>query len=328
MIKKRTIQHINLLKPVFILLFSFFALISKGQVNNNKSYGDHFLVPRQVNSKIISKETDTTEYSIILAKIITDSSGRQFVRCKEQRVSGKVTRFIYYLPKDQKKDRFFIMKYRDYLMENGFNMHHLTRSKIIFRCYWESNTHVMPQLVDINNTDPRKSHIHDYYTKNIKSKTYHIVFATIPDFSKPGNYYFLDIIETTNRNVIDINELTDVLQNEGSINLYNVLFDPDKSEVKEESFKSISVIANYMKSNPDKEILVTGHTDNTGNPGYNLRLSIARANSVKKKLVEEFGIESERLSVKGYGDTKPVSNNNSEYGRQLNRRVEIQVVKH
>ncbi len=83
-----------------------------------------------------------------------------------------------------------------------------------------------------------------------------------------------------------------------------------------------------MKSNPDIEILVTGHTDNTGNPDYNLRLSIARANSIKKKLVEEFGIESERLSVKGYVDTKPVSNNNSEYGRQLNRRVEIQVIKH
>ncbi len=176
MIKKRTTQHINLLKPAFILVFSFFALISKGQDNDNKPYEDHFLVPRQVNSKIIFKETDTTEYSIILAKIITDSSGRQFTKCKEQRVSGRVTRFIYYLPWDQKKDRFFIMKYRDYLMENGFDLHHLTKSKIIFRCYWESNTHAMPQLVDIDKTDPRKSHIHDYYTKKILSRKHIILY--------------------------------------------------------------------------------------------------------------------------------------------------------
>ena len=80
--------------------------------------------------------------------------------------------------------------------------------------------------------------------------------------------------------------------------------------------------ASLLKANPKLKLSVEGHTDNTGTPEGNRKLSDARAASVKAALVAK-GIEAPRLQSKGFGQDKPVADNRTEEGRAKNRRVEL-----
>ena len=77
-----------------------------------------------------------------------------------------------------------------------------------------------------------------------------------------------------------------------------------------------------MQASPSQLLEVQGHTDAVGNDGYNLTLSLARAQAVQAWLVGN-GIASTQLSAQGYGKTRPVADNDSDEGRARNRRVEL-----
>lgn len=81
-----------------------------------------------------------------------------------------------------------------------------------------------------------------------------------------------------------------------------------------------------IKAHPDKRILVAGHTDNVGDPDSNLKLSTARAEAVRDWLIEASGIPATQFAIQGYGDTRPLADNNTQAGRAKNRRVEITLV--
>ena len=81
-----------------------------------------------------------------------------------------------------------------------------------------------------------------------------------------------------------------------------------------------------MKENPQMAIKLKGHTDNTGSPNANLRLSQQRINEVRYYMLRK-GIKLHRLKGEGYGDTKPIVPNNSPENMQKNRRVEFEVLK-
>jgi OOP family OmpA-OmpF porin len=100
-----------------------------------------------------------------------------------------------------------------------------------------------------------------------------------------------------------------------------VEFDFDKSDIRPIYHNHLKAVAEFLKANPKTRLLLEGHTDWEGTPAYNLGLSERRANSVKNYLVTTFGLERTRLATKGYGETQPVSTNDSEEGRQRNRRV-------
>jgi outer membrane protein OmpA-like peptidoglycan-associated protein len=80
-----------------------------------------------------------------------------------------------------------------------------------------------------------------------------------------------------------------------------------------------------MNDNPKLKVLISGHTDNVGNPSDNLKLSTGRAVAVVNYLLSK-GIRNERLSFKGFGETKPIADNKTEAGRTLNRRTELSVL--
>ena len=80
-----------------------------------------------------------------------------------------------------------------------------------------------------------------------------------------------------------------------------------------------------LRSHPDMQIVIEGHTDHRGEDAYNLTLSEERAQSVRSYLVERHGIAAERLTVAGYGETQPVDTNDTPQGRHNNRRVEVAV---
>jgi OmpA-OmpF porin, OOP family len=114
---------------------------------------------------------------------------------------------------------------------------------------------------------------------------------------------------------------------EGSVVvLNNIFFDTDKYELKEKSTTELSKIVRFLNENPLVSIQISGHTDNVGAIDYNQQLSLKRATSVYQYLIDK-GIDKKRLQFKGFGSSRPLADNNTEEGRQLNRRIEITVLK-
>ncbi len=110
-----------------------------------------------------------------------------------------------------------------------------------------------------------------------------------------------------------------------SIVLNNVFFDFDVGDkVKKESIPELNRVVALLKDNPGLKVQISGHTDNVGTDAYNRQLSMQRAKTVVEYLISK-GIDSERLSYKGYGSQKPVADNKTEEGRQKNRRTEFKI---
>jgi outer membrane protein OmpA-like peptidoglycan-associated protein len=103
---------------------------------------------------------------------------------------------------------------------------------------------------------------------------------------------------------------------------HGINFDIDKATIRPESMGTLNEIKTIMTDNPDLKFEIDGHTDNSGTPAHNLTLSQERAEAVKAQLVS-MGIAESRLTTKGLGDTKPLSDNSSPEGKANNRRVEF-----
>jgi outer membrane protein OmpA-like peptidoglycan-associated protein len=104
-----------------------------------------------------------------------------------------------------------------------------------------------------------------------------------------------------------------------------LLFDVDKSVLREASRRNIERLARILLKYPDTNVLIEGHTDSTGADEYNLRLSRDRAWSVADYLAVQ-AVPSARCTVMGYGETQPIATNDTAGGRQMNRRVDIAVM--
>ncbi|GAB3543802.1 OmpA family protein [Spirosoma fluminis] len=105
-----------------------------------------------------------------------------------------------------------------------------------------------------------------------------------------------------------------------------VQFVQSKAELLPDAQPALEQLLDFMNSHPTAEIELAGHTDNQGNFDENVKLSKQRVDLVKDYLVKN-GIAASRISTRGYGPTRPIASNNSETTRQLNRRVEMTVLK-
>ncbi len=103
---------------------------------------------------------------------------------------------------------------------------------------------------------------------------------------------------------------------------HGINFDVNKAAIHPESMGTLNSIAQVMKDNPDIKFEVGGHTDSDGDDAFNMALSQARANAVRTQLIS-MGIDAGRLTTKGYGETKPISDNKTWEGKANNRRVEF-----
>jgi outer membrane protein OmpA-like peptidoglycan-associated protein len=135
------------------------------------------------------------------------------------------------------------------------------------------------------------------------------------------DYHITIVIKELMKQDVTASNMFDALNRDGHIALY-INFDTGKSVIRDESRPIIEQIVQMMKSNPDLKIGVEGHTDNVGTQASNKTLSEARAKSVVSAIVGQ-GISPDRLSPAGYGQDKPIADNNTEEGRAKNRRVEL-----
>lgn len=112
----------------------------------------------------------------------------------------------------------------------------------------------------------------------------------------------------------------------GKVVLKNVFFDTNLFELKQESFPELNKLVSFLKSNQAITIEISGHTDSTGDKKKNQLLSQNRAKAVYDYLQGK-GIQANRMTFAGYGDSKPVAGNDTEEGRALNRRTEFLITK-
>ena len=113
----------------------------------------------------------------------------------------------------------------------------------------------------------------------------------------------------------------------GTFTTNEILFDTNKSTIKNTSKTVLSDLGNALQENPTVKIKITGHTDSDGKETDNQKLSAQRAESVKNYLSVNFGIEKSRMLTEGKGEANPIANNDTEDGKKQNRRVEFSVIK-
>jgi OOP family OmpA-OmpF porin len=109
------------------------------------------------------------------------------------------------------------------------------------------------------------------------------------------------------------------------ITFYNIYFERSKPAILTTSKSALEELHDILTQHPHIRVLIEGHTDNVGNEKDLMELSWERAQAIKVYLVQK-GIDPARISTIGYGDTRPLSDNFTEQGREKNRRVEVQVV--
>lgn len=107
--------------------------------------------------------------------------------------------------------------------------------------------------------------------------------------------------------------------------LNNIFFDYDKATLRNESISELDRLVNLLKNTPGLRIRISGHTDNRGSAEYNKNLSENRAKAVVDYLINK-GIAADRLEYKGYGFSSPIAPNDTDEGRQLNRRTEFEIL--
>lgn len=142
---------------------------------------------------------------------------------------------------------------------------------------------------------------------------------------KSKDYSAIQIPELGPNEVYNNFDIIIQYEEESSFTLSNLHFETSKSVIKPNSFNELDELVNYLKLKTELKIEIGGHTDNQGSDVSNLSLSESRAKAVKEYLVKK-GVSASRIVARGYGEAKPIAENETENGRALNRRTEIQII--
>jgi outer membrane protein OmpA-like peptidoglycan-associated protein len=156
-------------------------------------------------------------------------------------------------------------------------------------------------------------------------KNNQITWVRVKAYSDAGSYQVWIVYEEEmeQRIVVDAKSMMSDINAQGRVALYGIYFDFDKSEVKPESDPSLKEISKLLSENPKLKLYVVGHTDNVGDFSYNMKLSQARADAVVKVIISKYGVDKNRLTPAGVGPLAPVTTNDTEEGKAINRRVEL-----
>lgn len=153
------------------------------------------------------------------------------------------------------------------------------------------------------------------------------IVVTIEQHSKDEIGVLVDVVEAkeaeTGLVVANAEAMGKDLEEYGRTVIEGLMFDHDQATLNPESKPALTEAAKLLKSMATKSFFVVGHTDSAGSYAYNTKLSADRAASVRKALIDNFGISASRLQATGVGPVSPVFTNASEGGKEKNRRVEL-----
>jgi outer membrane protein OmpA-like peptidoglycan-associated protein len=169
-------------------------------------------------------------------------------------------------------------------------------------------------------------------TSNSETGEYKIILPRGVNYGfKSGAEGFISVSE--NLDLTELKEYKEIEKNlylvpveiGQTIRLNNIFFDTGLAILREESENELENLKKLLSDNEEMTIEISGHTDNVGNDANNLKLSSDRAQAVVQWLLDK-GIDTSRLTSKGYGETKPIGSNSTDEGKQLNRRVEFTII--
>ncbi len=189
-----------------------------------------------------------------------------------------------------------------------------------------------PITAQIEIVDNDKNEIVSNYVTNSESGKYLISLPSGKNYGmtvKAENYLFhsenFNIPQATAYQEINKDILLNNIKKDAKIILRNVFFDLGKATLRPTSYAELGRLTKLLNDVLTLRIEISGHTDNTGSLQTNKKLSESRAKSVVDFLITE-GVDSSRLEYKGYAYFQPVASNDTEQGRQENRRVEFKIL--
>jgi OOP family OmpA-OmpF porin len=160
----------------------------------------------------------------------------------------------------------------------------------------------------------------NFYLLLPKGDSYKIQYK---NFQDSVDYSKIDIPNESGRIFF---EYTLTIEPTKTYTLRDVHFDTGKATLRPESFVALNDLVEVLKNKKKMVIEIAGHTDDVGDDAANLQLSQARAEAVKNYLVGK-GIAKERVVARGYGETQPAASNDTQQGKQQNRRTEVRIIK-
>jgi hypothetical protein len=190
------------------------------------------------------------------------------------------------------------------LLKADFELIHLETGKEIYRSFSDSITGEFLVSIPTNNN----------YMLNVSHQGY-LFFSenfTLKGIFNAGKPYLKDIP-------------LQPIQVGKSIVLKNVFYETDSYALKKESESELNKVVRFLQANPSIRIEIGGHTDNTGTEEHNLKLSENRAKTVAAYIISN-SIPGGRIVYKGFGMSKPLSDNNTVEGKALNRRTELKII--
>lgn len=122
---------------------------------------------------------------------------------------------------------------------------------------------------------------------------------------------------------LEARTLIDLLIERGSAPLSDLQFETGASELRGESYASLTALAAYLAQDPERRVVLVGHTDATGSLAGNIALSEARANAARRFLIEQLNVSAAQVEAQGIGFLAPRAPNTTPEGREANRRVEV-----
>ena len=264
----------------------------------------HPLITPFEGSYIISQATKQfDEQELVIGKVQKDGS------VETVKLEGKVTRIDYKDPNDRSSlER--IRNYEQALKKAGF--------EIKFICNKEE---CGPEIhrESIGYYPPER-----YLTAFLKRKEGNVWIGV---FIAAGPTSKIRIVEEKLMDTDMVKVTSELLKEnilkDGHAAVYGIYFDTGKSLIKPESDETIKEIATLLKANASMQIYIVGHTDNVGKLKDNMELSQKRAEAVVNELITKYKIPSTNLEAGGVGPLAPVATNDTEEGKELNRRVEI-----
>lgn len=324
MVMNLDLNQLTVSKLGFAMLAFMLLAVSLPSSADDK---DHPLLARYDGASIYdSTSIKFVEYPIALSPIGSDS------KLASRYISGKYSHINYQIPGEEGVT-LVLQSYLQSLKKKGFS--------VVFKCKRGScggdladklfrGTSLFSEYLNVvGEFDERMPDDYAYIVANSKTEKQNIYVVLLFRQAMGINAdieLMQDIVQVDELKAksIDVNLDFDAgIRSSGKVILDGLFFDHDGTELKQSSNKALQKIADYLKSTQNSHFYVVGHTDSVGKYDYNLQLSKARADSVVKALTEQYKIKNGRLTAIGVGPVSPISTNQLESGRALNRRVEL-----
>jgi len=303
--------------PLIALVgMSFGLLVGQAVAQDIEGSVDHPLIGRFEGATIQYYDVRNFDEYRMLTGPVADQSNLQ----DSKNVQGKKTSIAYHMPAETS----FVEVMRNFeirLEETGFT--------ILYRCYSEecgqnsfsNSIETLPApAMDVDPWNMR-------YLAAELARPEGNVYATVLTSTDGSAITKTQLIVVEEQGMqykmVDAGKMAKSIADTGSVALYGIYFDSGKADIKPASEGTLNEIARLLQGHAELRLLVVGHTDNQGGYDYNMDLSRRRAESVVRALVDNNGIDADRVQASGAGYLSPVASNRSEAGRAKNRRVQL-----